>query len=85
MRLVDNYEHYLEDINKEKSFNDKHIVAIINISGCRLVCTKDAASMPYLKNRDFYSKSKVPKIYSGLRNKDLLDKTNIVSLKNAAK
>lgn len=85
MQAVDDYEQHLENINKEKSFDDKHLAAIINVSGCRLVCTKDATAMPYLKDRQFYTDSKVPKIYSGTRNKDLLNKNNIVSLKNRVK
>jgi predicted nucleic acid-binding protein len=81
-KLTDEYERKLYKLNSDTSFNDKHLAAIINISGCRLLCTKDTASIPYLKNKAFYADSKVPKLYTGIRNNKLLNKRNIVSLKN---
>jgi hypothetical protein len=80
--LVDTYEKKLEGMCSDSAFNDKHLVAIIEVSNCRLICTKDEEAMPYIKNRAFYESSSPPKIYSGSRNKDLLNHTNIISLKN---
>jgi predicted nucleic acid-binding protein len=84
-QLIDQYENHLGGINNDRDFDDRHIVAIINISGCKLICTMDSRSMPYLKNRTFYVDGKIPKIYSGSRNKDLLNKKNIVTLRNVVK
>jgi hypothetical protein len=61
---------------------DKHLVSIIEISNCRLLCTKDAVAMPYIKDSQFYDKSSPPKIYTGSRNSDLLMSGNIVALWN---
>jgi hypothetical protein len=80
--LVDAYEKKLEGMCSDSAFNDKHLVAIIEVSNCRLICTKDEEAMPYIKNKAFYESSSPPKIYSGSRNKDLLNHTNIISLKN---
>jgi len=81
-QLIDDNEADLKRICTDAAFNDKHIVAILNISGCKLVCTKDIKAMPYIKRKDFYSDMKVPQIYSGVGNKDLLNVTYIVELKN---
>ena len=81
-QLIDDYAKQLKSICTDESFNDEHIVAILNVSGCKLVCTKDSEAVPYLKNRDFYDDKKAPKIYSSSKNKKLLSKKNIVKLKN---
>jgi hypothetical protein len=69
-------------MNNDVDFNDKHLVAIVEVSNCRLICTNDEKAMPYIKNKDFYETVKPPKIYTGLRNEDLLNHTNIVTLRN---
>jgi hypothetical protein len=81
-QLIDNDVNRLKEICTEADFDDEHIVAILNISGCMLVCTKDSKAMPYIKRRDFYSDRKIRKIYSNANNKNLLSKTNIVDLKH---
>ena len=50
----------------EKRFDDEHLVAIVIVSRCRIVCTNDLKAIPYIKRKDFYSKHKIhpPKIYS---------------------
>jgi predicted nucleic acid-binding protein len=80
--LVDAYEKKLETINSGAAFNDKHLVAIIEISNCRLLCSKDEEAMSYIKNKDFYETVSPPKIYTGSRNRDLLNHTNIAKLRN---
>jgi hypothetical protein len=72
----------LKEICSDRAFNDEHLVAILDVSGCKLLCTKDIEAMPYIKRKDFYSDQKTPKIYSGSRNRNLLNATNIVALKN---
>jgi hypothetical protein len=82
-QLVDNYEKYLETICSISRFDDKHIVAILAISKCRLVCSKDSNSYGYIKNKDYYPADNVkPKIYSGSRTRKLLNKKNIINLQN---
>jgi hypothetical protein len=49
---------------KDKAFNDAHIVALVGLSRCCLVCTDDIESLPYLKRKDLYPDGvKVPHIY----------------------
>ena len=81
-QLIDENADLLKKICTDETFNDEHIVAILNISGCKLVCTKDIEAMSYIKRKDFYSDKKIPQIYSGAGNKDLLNVTYIVELKN---
>ena len=81
-QLIDKDANRLKAICSDTAFDDEHIVAILNISGCKLVCTKDTQAMPYIKRRDFYSDNKVPQIYSSGKNRDLLNNTYIVEIKN---
>ncbi|MDR0561677.1 MAG: hypothetical protein LBG73_03215 [Spirochaetaceae bacterium] len=71
-RMIDEDAARLKNICTDVAFNDEHIVAILNISGCKLVCTKDTSAMPYIKRKDFYSDKKRPQIYSGARSKNVL-------------
>jgi hypothetical protein len=62
---VDEFGEALKKRVPDKSFNDEHIVALVAISRCRVVCTDDKLSMPYLKRRDLYPADvKPPKIYT---------------------
>jgi hypothetical protein len=79
---IDEYADKLKLLCQDAAFNDEHLVAILNVSGCKLVCTKDIEAMPYIKRKEFYSDHKIPQIYSGVRNSDLLNVTYIVELKN---
>ncbi|MDR2803641.1 MAG: hypothetical protein LBB22_05065 [Treponema sp.] len=80
--MIDDYAKELKGICTDKVFNDEHLVSILNISGCKLLCTKDIEAMPYIKRKDFYFDQKIPRIYSGARNRDLLNVNYIVELKN---
>jgi hypothetical protein len=80
--MIDNYAVHLKEICTDKAFNDEHLVAILDVSGCKLLCTKDIEAMPYIKQKRFYSDQKTPQIYSGSRNRNLLNATYIVELKN---
>lgn len=56
----------------DDAFDDEHIVALVGISRCCVVCTDDVNSLPYLKRRDLYpSGVKVPKIYRSIEDKKL--------------
>jgi len=46
-------------------FNDEHLVAIVIVSRCHVVCTDDRKAMPYLKRKELYKDHgmKRPKIY----------------------
>ena len=81
---VDDKEEEIAKRPQNAGFNDAHIVAILAVSGCRLLCSDDKRADKYIKNLTFYpKKSKRPKIYRGLRHECLLCDANIVKLKNA--
>jgi hypothetical protein len=72
----------LNSINNSKC-DDAHIIAIVDVSGCRLVCTKDDKSNVYIKDKKLYPKhTKPPRIYKGLRHTDLLNDRNIVTCRH---
>jgi len=71
----------LEKINPNSDFNDTHIVAIIIVSGCRLVCSKNSDHYPFIKNRRLYpSKFGKTSIYRGYADKDMLLSRNVKRL-----
>lgn len=48
----------------DPDFDDPHIAALLIVSGCKIICTEDERSFPYIKNKKWYPKGKsVPKIY----------------------
>lgn len=70
----------LKKIEPKPDFDDPHIVAIVEESGCRVVCTTDGRSDKYLKDKRFYKKSKKPSIYRTKYHSNLLVCKNIVSV-----
>jgi hypothetical protein len=51
-------------------FDDEHILALVIVSRCRVVCTNDKRAMPYLKDRALfavYAGLQRPKIFTGDR------------------
>ena len=70
---VDEYQLELQKNYSEDDFDDPHLVSIVAISNCRLICTRDSRAIPYLTDRKYFPKGiKPPKIYSGKRNRNLL-------------
>jgi hypothetical protein len=67
---VDKRELILKERVPDKEFDDAHIVALVGLSKCCLVCTDDLASLPYLKRKDLYPPGvKVPHIYRNLEDR----------------
>jgi hypothetical protein len=81
---VDQSEKMVINSLRKSKCNDAHIIAIVDVSGCRLVCTKDDKSNIYIKDKKLYgSPTKPPKIYKGLRHRGLLHDRNIVTCRYA--
>lgn len=80
---VDAKEAELKAMLEHRDFDDPHIVALVCVSGCRLVCTQDDRAIPFItgKHEDakqFYPKKfPRPKIYRSSKNADLLIEKNI--------
>jgi hypothetical protein len=66
----------------DPDFNDEHLIAIVIVSRCRVVCTEDKVAIVYLKRRQFYSchGMKRPKIYQSSRNRNLCCDENVVDI-----
>lgn len=75
---VDQHELTVRDIEPAKDFDDPHLVALVRVSGARLVCTRDQRSHKYLKESRFYEQTcGRPKIYTKAKNSSLLCVMNI--------
>jgi hypothetical protein len=69
-KSVDDRALVLKLMVPEKEFNDEHIIAVVGISRCCLVCTDDKRSIPYLKRKDLYPPGvHVPRVYRSLADK----------------
>jgi hypothetical protein len=63
-KQVNDYAKKLKAMIPDKDFDDEHLVAIVALSGCRVVCTDEKRAIPYLRRKDLYPKGiKPPKIY----------------------
>jgi len=64
----------------DRNFNDEHIVALVALTGCCVVCTDDKQAVPYLKRRDLYPRGvKPPKIYKRASHSSLCRNEHIVA------
>jgi rRNA-processing protein FCF1 len=78
-KKVDDRAKELKELEPNKKFNDEHIVAMVGISRCCVVCTDEKEANPYLKRRDFYPDGmKPPKVYSAKSHAPLCCQRNIV-------
>jgi len=62
-------------------FNDEHIVAIVVVSRCKVVCSDDKEAYPYLRRTDLYPKGmKRPRIYRHQSHGRMCCPKNIVAI-----
>lgn len=75
---VDAEEKRIKELIPDEDFDDPHIAALVSVSKCRLLCSSDTRSEPYLLRKDIYPKGvKPPKFYKGKQNEDLLSDKNV--------
>jgi hypothetical protein len=56
-----------------RDLDDEHLIGLVAVSGCMVVCLDDPRAHTYLKNRALYRPTvRPPKIFSSSRNKNLL-------------
>jgi hypothetical protein len=66
-KSVDDRAAALKIMVPEKNFNDPHIVALVGISRCCVVCTSDDKALPYIRRRELYPDGvRVPFVYNTL-------------------
>ncbi len=78
--IVDAEAARVSKLIQHDDFDDQHIVALLIKSGCRLICSLDSRAYPFFQHNTFFSSRKKPRIYSGIRNSDLLANKNIANL-----
>lgn len=77
---VDECQEEIKSKANDPKFNDTHILAIIIVSKCRILCSIDKKSYPYILNKSYYPNGILrPKIYSNISNKSLLIDKNIAT------
>jgi hypothetical protein len=67
---VDDRASYLKTLVADEDFDDEHLVAIVGVTGCCVICTADDRFLPYLRRKDLYPPGiKVPFLYQNLHHK----------------
>ena len=62
-------------------FDDPHLVALLRVSGCKLICSLDERAYTYFHHKSFFTPASTrPKIYKSSRNADLLCDENIAEV-----
>lgn len=75
---IDKLQEKYEQLIHDPDFDDPHLPAIVLVSKCRLICTKDRRSFRFVTSPDIYPKRfHVPMYYSGLQDEDKLADKNI--------
>jgi hypothetical protein len=63
--LVDEKMRELKELCDDSDFDDPHIAALLIVSGCKVLCSEDKRSYPYIKRKEWYPAGKrPPKIYT---------------------
>ena len=76
--LVDAEQKRIEGLIDDPDFDDPHIPAMVIVSQCRLLCSRDARSERFVLNKMLYPRGvKPPKYYKGKQNSKLLTDKNI--------
>ena len=74
-KSVDDEQARIELTVGANNCNDCHLIALISVSGCRLICTTESDALPFIKRSELYRKGVArPRIYSSKKNADLLCK-----------
>ncbi len=58
--VVDAKTIYLKSLEKDSSFDDAHVLALVVVSGCKILATNDQPFTRFAKMRKFYNKGQKP-------------------------
>ena len=76
--LIDELQMKYEQMIQDPDFDDPHLPAIVMVSKCRLICSLDYRSIPFVTSPGMYPKHfHVPRYYSGAKDRWLLIDANI--------
>jgi predicted nucleic acid-binding protein len=76
---VDEVERRVREAEPAPDFDDAHLVAIFDVSGCLLLCSNDDRADRFLKNRKLYELHAPPSIYKRADHNHLLRNDYIAS------
>jgi len=77
-RKIDELTNYYRMNYPIVDFDDPHLPAIVIVTKCRLICSTDIRSIPYVTNPKMYPKKfVVPKYYQSRKDEKLLIDSNI--------
>jgi hypothetical protein len=80
-KLVDEAENDISAEISSKDFDDQHLVALLLVSRCKLICSLDKRAYPYFTNSKFFKPTtNRPKIYRQKSNSDLLCPQNMAEI-----
>lgn len=79
---VDTEKARIEKIVNHKDYDDPHVVALVSVSKCKLLCSKDKRAHPFFKRKELYSHGSTPSIYSSSKHIHLLNDNNIIDICN---
>ena len=75
---VEMEEAMVKKIEPTKDFDDPHLVALVRLTGCRLICIRDTRAHRFLTAEVFYRSTKDrPRLYTRLKNQSLLCSNNV--------
>lgn len=61
---IDKKSDELAQAINHRDFDDPHIVALLIISGCPVICSNDERAFPFFQKREWYPKGQsIPKVY----------------------
>lgn len=79
--LVDQEEINVSSMIQHNDFDDQHLVALLRVSKCKLICSLDSRAYPYFRHTTFFNPAaNKPKIYRSLGNSGLLCPNNIAEV-----
>lgn len=82
-KAVDDIEIKVRNSVNGNQCDDQHIIALLGAARCNLLCSIDARSFKFIKDRTLYPKgAPIVRIYSSVRNVKLLKKSDPKKLCN---
>jgi len=76
---VDAAEKRARAAEPSPDFDDAHLVAIFDVSGCRVLCSNDQRADRFVQDRRLYERHEPPSIYRRADHAHLLCNKNIVA------
>lgn len=71
--LVDKEENIVSEMIVHPDFDDQHLVGLLRVSKCKLICSDDARAYQFFRHLDFFGvAANRPRIYSSAGNIGLL-------------